>query len=122
MHLHFYSSRTIEAYNYDYTSDRAIWAIALINYWITHAFKLANCNGFYFNTYPLGLSPNGKLRLSMVLYDPRTMTYVNSNEDICLFTDVDAQILYILFTLMDFVQPNLHYKHDCCSAGHNCVP
>ena len=90
MHLHFSSSRTIEAYNYDYTSDHTVWAIALINYWITHAFKIANCNGFYFNTCPLGLSPNSMLHLSMVLYDPRTMTYVNNNEDICLFTDTDA--------------------------------
>ena len=119
MHLHFYSSR---AYNYDYTSDRAIWAIALVNYWITHAFKLANCNGFYFNAYPLGLSPNGTLCLSMVLYDPCTMTYVNSNDDICLFTDIDAQILYFLFTLIDSVQPNLHYKYDCCLTGCNHVP
>ena len=122
MHSHFYFSRTVEAYNYDHTSDHAIWAITLVHYWSTHAFKLANCNGFYFNTYPLGLSPNGTLRLSMVLYDPCTMTYVNSNEDICLFTDIDAQILYFLFTLMDSVQPNLHYKHDYCSTGHNHVP
>ena len=122
MHSHFSSSRTIEAYNYDYTSHHAIWAIALVNYWITHAFKLANCNGFYFNACPLGISPNGTLRLSMVLYDPRTMTYVNNNEDICLFIDVDAQILYFLFTLMNSVQPNLHYKYDCCSTGHNCIP
>ena len=122
MHLHFYSSRTSEAYNYDYTSDHAIWAIALVNYWITHAFKLANCNGFYFNVYPLGLSPNGMLHLSMVLYDPHTMIYVNSNGDICLFTDIDAQILCFLFTFIDSVQPSLHYKHNCCSTSHNCVP
>ena len=70
MHLHFYFSKPIATYNYDYTSDQAIWAIALVNYWITHAFKLANCNGFCFNTCPLGLSPNGTLRLPMVLYDP----------------------------------------------------
>ena len=112
MHSHFSAARTIEAYNYDYTSDCAIWAIALINYWATHAFKIANCNGFYFNAYPLGLSPNGTLRLSMVLYDPHTLPYVTTIEDICLFTDVDAQILYFLFTFMDSVQPNLHYKHD----------
>ena len=47
---------------------------------------------------------------------------VNNNEDICLFTNVDAQILYFLFTLMDSVQPNLHYKHDCCSTSRNRVP
>ena len=82
MHLHFYFSRTVEAYNYDCTSDHAIWPISLVYHRSTHAFKLANCNGFYFNAYPLGLSPNGTLHLSMVLYDPRTMTYVNSNEDI----------------------------------------
>ena len=122
MHLHFYFSQTIEAYNYDYTSDHAIWAIALVNYWITHAFKLANCNGFYFNACPLGLSPNGTLRLSMVLYDPRMMTYVHNNEDICLFTNIDVQILYFLFTLMDTVQPNLPFKHAYCSTGHNHVP
>ena len=119
MHLHFYSSRKIEAYNYNYTSDHPIWAIALVNYWITHAFKLANCNGFYFNACPLGLSLNGMLHLSMVLYDPRTMAYVNNNEDICLSTNVDAQILYFLFTLMDSV---VHYKHDCCWTSCNCVP
>ena len=122
MHSHFSAAKTIEAYNYDYTSDRAIWAIALINYWATHAFKIANCNGFSFNAYPLGLSPNGTLRLFMVLYDPRTLSYVTTSEDICLLTDVDAQILYILFTLMDSVQPHLHYKHDCCLTGRNRIP
>ena len=35
-----------------------------------HAFKVANCNSFYFNAIPLGLSPNGTLHLFMVLYDP----------------------------------------------------
>ena len=119
MHLHFSYAKTVEAYNYDYTLDCATWAIALIHYWCTHAFRVANCNGFFFNAYPLGLSPNGTLRLSMVLYDPHTMTYVNNNEDICLTRDVDAQILYFLFTLMNTVQPHIHYKHDCCSASHN---
>ena len=52
MHSRFNFSGTIETYNYDYTSDCAIWAIALVNYWITHAFKLANCNGFSFNACP----------------------------------------------------------------------
>ena len=112
----------MDVYNYDYTSDRAIWAIALVNYWVTHAFKVTNCNGFYFNTYPLGLSPNGMLRLFMVLYDPHSMSYVHNNEDICLFSDVDAQILYLLFTLMDFVQPNLPFQHDCCLTGRNRIP
>ena len=103
MHSHFSASKMVEAYNYDYTSDRAIWAIALINFWATHAFKIANCNGFSFNAYPLGLSPNGTLHLFMVLYDPRTLSYANTSEDGCLFTDVDAQIIYILFTLMGSV-------------------
>ena len=58
----------------------------------------------------------------MVLYDPRSMSYVHNNEDICLFSDIDAQILYLLFTLMDYVQPNLHFKHNCCSTSRNRVP
>ena len=98
MHSNFSFSKPIEVYNYHYTSDHAIWAIALVNYWVTHAFKVANCNGFYFNVYPLGLSPHGTLHLFMVLYDPRSMSYVHYNEDICLFSDVDAHILYLLFT------------------------
>ena len=122
MHSHFSASKTVEAYNYDYTSDHAICAIALINYWATHAFKIANCNGFSFNAYPLGLSPNGTLHLFMVLYDPHTLSYANTSDDICLFTDVDAQIIYLLFTLMDSVQLHLHYKHDCCLTGHNHIP
>ena len=122
MHLKFSFSKPVNIYNYDYTSDCAIWAIALVNYWVTHAFKVANCNGFYFNTYPLGLSPNGTLHLFMVLYDPHSMSYVHNNEDICLFSDVDAQILYFLFTLMDFVQPNLHLQHDCCLTRRNHIP
>ena len=119
MHSNFSFSKCIEVYTYDYTSYRAIWAIALVNYWVTHAFKVANCNGFYFNAYRLGLPPNGMLRLSMVLYDPRSMSYVHNHEDIGLFSDIDAQILYLLFTLMDFVQPNLHFQHHCCLTGCN---
>ena len=122
MHSNFYFSKTVEAYNYDYTSDHAILAIAFVNYWATHAFKLANWNGFYFNTCPLGLSPNGMLHLSMILYDPCMASYVHNNEDICLFTDIDVQILYFLFTLMDTVQPNLHFTHDCFLTSCNCVP
>ena len=121
MHLNFYFSKTVDAYNYDYTSDRAIWAMALVNYWVTHAFKVANCNGFYFNAYSLGLSPNGTLHLFMILCDPCSVTYVNNNENICLISDIDAQLLYMHFTLMDYVQPYLHFKHDCCSTGCNCV-
>ena len=122
MHSNFSFSKTMNIYNYDHTSDCAIWAIALINYWLTHAFKVANCNGFYFNSYPLGLLPNGTLRLFMVLYDPRSMSYVHNYEDICLLSDVDAQMLYFLFTLMEFVQPNLQFHHDCCSTGCNHMP
>ena len=107
MHSKFSFSKPVEVYNYDYTSDPAIWAITLVNYWVTHAFKVANCNGFYFNAHPLGLSPNGMLCLFMVLYDPRSMSCVHNSEDICLFSDIDAQMLYLLFTLMEFVQPNL---------------
>ena len=112
----------MDIYNYDYTSDHAIWAIALVDYWLTYAFKVANCNGFYFNAYPLGLSPNGTLHLFMVLYDPHSMSYVHNHENICLFSDIDAQLLYFLFTLMEFVQPSLQFHHDCCSTGHNRIP
>ena len=70
MHSKFSFSKTVDVYDYDHTSDRAIWAIALSHYWLTHAFKVANCNGFYFNAYPLGLSPSGTFCLFMVLYDP----------------------------------------------------
>ena len=112
----------MEVYNYDYTSDHAIWAIALVNYWVTHAFKVANCNGFYFNTYLLGLLPNGTLHLFMVLYNPRSMLYVHNNADICLFSDIDTQMLHLLFTLMEFVQPNLHFQYDCCLTGRNHIP
>ena len=117
MHLEFSFSKTVEAYKYDYSSDRAIWAIALINYWVTHAF-----NGFHFNACPLGLFPNGTLRLSMVLYDPHTALYIHNNENICMFADVNAQILYFLFGLMDYLQPNLQYTHNCCNTGHNRIP
>ena len=83
----------MDVYNYDYTFDRVIWAIILVDYWLTHAFKVANCNGFYFNAYPLGLSPNGTLHLFLVLYDPRSMSYVHNHEDICLLSDINAQML-----------------------------
>ena len=89
MHSHFYYAKTVEAYNYDYSSDRAIWAISLVHYWCTHAFQVANCNGFCFNAYPMGLVADGSLCLSMVLYDPCTETYVNDNVSICLQQDID---------------------------------
>ena len=116
MHSKFSFSKTVDVYDYDHTSDHAIWAITLVHYWLTHAFKVANCNGFYFNTYPLGLLPNGTLVLFMVLYDPRSKSYVHNHEDLC---DINAQMLYFLFSLMDFVQPNLKFHHDCCSTACN---
>ena len=70
MHSQFTFSKPVDIYNYDYTSDHAVWAVALVDYWLTHAFKVANCNGFYFNAYPLGLSPNGTLHLFMVFMTP----------------------------------------------------
>ena len=118
-HSHFSFSKTVDIYDYDHTSDRAIWAIVLVHYWLTHAFKVANCNGFYFNTYPLGLSPNGTLCLFMVLYDPRSKSYVHNHEDLCLLSDINAQMLYFLFTLVELVQPNLKFHHDCCSTARN---
>ena len=118
MHSHFHYAKTFESYNYDYTSDRAIWAISLVHYWCTHAFQVANRNGFYFNAYPLGLASNGSLCLSMILYDPRTETYVNNNASICLWQDVYIQILYSLFSLMCAVQPDLQYCHNCCFPTH----
>ena len=63
MHPDFSFSKAVDSYNFGYTSDRAVWAIAMVNYWVTHAFKVANCNGFYFNAIALGLSPNGTLHL-----------------------------------------------------------
>ena len=110
MHSKFSISKTVDIYHYDHTSDHAIWAIALVHYWLIHAFKVANCNGFYFNTYPLGLSPNGTLR---------SESYVHNHEDLCLLSDIDAQMLYFLFSLMDFIQPNLKFHHDCCSTIRN---
>ena len=63
---------------------------------------------------PLGLTPDGTLGLSMVLYDPCTMSYVNDTVTISLTQDIDVQILYFLFSLMNTVQPHLQYQHDCC--------
>ena len=73
-----------------------------------------NTNGFYFNACPLGLTPDGTLCLSMLLYDPRTVSYVNDNVTIFLTQDINVQILYFLFPLMHAVQPHLHYRHNCC--------
>ena len=84
MHSRFCYTKTLKSYDYDYSSDRAIWAISLVHYWCTHAFQVANCNGFSFNASPMGLEPNGSLYLSMILYDPRSETYVNNNASICL--------------------------------------
>ena len=89
------------------------------NYWITHPFKIANCNGFHFNAYPLGLQPNGTLRVFMMLYDLRSSMYIHYY-DINMHADVDVQLLYMLFGLMDYLQPNLQYKHDCFNSGCNC--
>ena len=119
MHSQFSFSKTVDIYDFDHTSNHAIWAIALVHYWLTHAFKVANCNGFYFDTYPLGLSPNGMLHLFMVLYNPHSESYVHNYEDLCLFSDIDAQMLYFLFSLMIFVQPHLKFHHDCCSTTRN---
>ena len=99
MHSKFSFSKTVNIYNYDHPSDRAIWAITLVHYWLTHAFKVANCNGFYFNAYPLGLSPDGTLCLFMVLYNPCSMSYVHNHEDICLLSDIDAQMFLLLWNL-----------------------
>ena len=81
-------------------------------------FKLSTAMVFVFNAYPLGLTPDGSLCLSMVLYDPHTETYVNDNATICLTRDVNIQILSSLFSLMHAVQPHLHYCHDCCFPSH----
>ena len=45
-----------------------------------------------------------------------TTLYIHNNEDICMFADVNTQILYCHFGLMDYLQPNLRYTHDCCNV------
>ena len=105
MHSRFCYAKTLESYNYDYSSDHAIWAISLVHYWCTHAFQVANCNGFYFNASPLGLKPDGALYLSMILYDLCTETYVNNNA----FYLPPARCRYPNF-ILSFL------PHVCCSA------
>ena len=117
MHLHFHYAKTLEAYDYDYSSDLAIRAISLVHYWCTYAFQVANCNGFCFNASPLGLKPDGSLCLSMILYDSRTETYVNDDTTICLTQDVNIQILYSLFSLMHAVQ-HIFIITMTCSPSH----
>ena len=99
MHSEFSFSKAMNIYNYDHTSDHAIWAIALINYWLIHAFKVANCNGFYFNAYPLGLSPNGTLHLFMVLYNP-VPCHVYTTMRIFVSSVISMPKCYISFLLL----------------------
>ena len=96
--------------------------MSLVNYWITYPFKIANCNGFHFNVYLLGLQSNGNLCIFMMLYDLWSSMYIHYYDDINLHADVYVQLLYILFGLMDYLQPNLDYKHDCCSSDCNRFP
>ena len=81
---------------------------------------IQNCNGFHFNVYPLGLQPNGTLCVFMMLYDLHSYMYIHYHDDINMHADVDVQLLYMLFGLMDYLQPDLKYKHDCCNSGRNC--
>ena len=100
MHSKFSFSNTMNIYNYDHTSECAIWAIALVHYWLSHAFKVANCNGFYFNAYPLGLSPNGTLRLFMVLYDPAVLCRMSITLRIFVSSVISMPKCYISFLLL----------------------
>ena len=90
MHLDSLFWRPSEASDFDHTSDKVVWVMSLVDYWITHPFKIANCNGFHFNTYPLGLQPNGNLLIFMMLYDPHTSMYVHYYDDVNMHADVDV--------------------------------
>ena len=70
MQLYSLFSRPPRASKFDHTQDKAVWAMSLVDYWITHPFRIANCNGFYFTAYPLGLQSNGNLCILMMLFDP----------------------------------------------------
>ena len=122
MHPDHLFSQPSEASDFECELEKAIWAMSLVNYWITHPFKIANCNGFHFNAYPLGLQPNGTLRVFMILYDLHSSMYIHYYDDINMHTNIDVQLLYILFGLMDYLQPDLKYKHNCCNFGRNCFP
>ena len=112
MHPDHLFSQPLETSDFDCESEKAIWVMSPINYWITHPFKITNCNGFHFNAYPLGLQPNGNLCIFIILYDPQSSMYVHCYDYVNLHADVDVQLLYILFGLMDYLQPNLVYKHN----------
>ena len=122
MHPDHLFSQPSKASDFDCESEKAIWAMSSINYWITHPFKIANCNGLHFNAYPLGLQPNDNLRFFMMLFDLHSSMYIHYYDDINMHTDVDVQLLYILFGLMNYLQPNWRYKHDCCNSGQNQFP
>ena len=95
MHLDHLFFQPSEASDFDCESEKATWAMSLLNYWITHPFKIANCNGFHFNAYPLGLQPNGTLHVFMMLYDPCSSMYIHYYDDLLLF----LLFFILLFTL-----------------------
>ena len=110
MHPDCLFSQPSEASDFDCKSEKAIWVMSLINYWITHPCKIANCNGFHFNAYPLGLQPNGTLPF-MMLYDLRSSLCIHYYDDINMHANLDVQLLFMLFGLMDYLQPNLQCKN-----------
>ena len=122
MHPDHLFSQPPETSDFDCESEKAILAMSLVNYWIMHPFKIANCNGFHFNAYPLGLQSNSNLCVFMMLYDLRSSMYIHCYNDVNLHADVDVQLLYILFGLMDYLQPNLEYTHNCCNSSQNQFP
>ena len=98
----------------DYTLDLAKAKMALIENHVPHIFRIANDNGFSFQTEVMGMRPNGTVTFTMAIKHPPSNSEITTMLDINTLISIDIQMFTKLSSLISILQPTHRIIHTCC--------
>ena len=82
---------------------------------LTHAFHIANDNGFQFFGYPIGCQhTDGSVRVVMCLLYPTTCSVLEDHLNITPSLNLDVQLVTHLILMMEKTCPVRILQHYCC--------
>ena len=106
MHIHKHYSQSSACDYFDTISTLAFAIMTEINSLLTHAFHIANDNGFQFFGYPIGRRrTDGSVQVVMCLLYPPTCSMLEDHLNINPSLDLDVQLVTHLMLMMEKTCP-----------------